>query len=64
MLMKFPNLAPLQCLLEGNFCIYTSKDCSGASLMDLLDLTFLLYTIKVHRESKDREEVDRYEVEK
>ena len=32
--------------------------------MDLLDLTFLLYTIKVHRESKDREEVDRYEVEK
>ena len=58
MLMKFPNLAPLQ------FCIYTSKDCSGASLMDLLDLTFLLYTIKVHRESKDREEVDRYEVEK
>ena len=42
MLMEFPNLAFTSVSLRGIFWLYTSKDGSGASLADLLDLAVLL----------------------
>ena len=42
MLMEFPNFVPLRVSLRGIFLLYASKDGSGASLADLLDLAVLL----------------------
>ena len=40
--MEFPNLASTSVSLRGIFWLYASKDGSGASLADLLDLAVLL----------------------
>ena len=42
MLMEFPNLASTSVSLRGIVWLYVSKDVSGASLADLLDLAVLL----------------------
>ena len=41
MLFEFPNLASTSVSLRGIFWLYASKDGSGASLADLLDLTVM-----------------------
>ena len=50
MLMEFPNLATTSLSLSEIFWLYASKDGSGASLADLLDLAVLLHRIKKNRE--------------
>ena len=42
--MEFPNLASTSVSLRGIFLLYASKDGSGVSLADLLDLAVLLLT--------------------
>ena len=43
MLMEFPYLSSTNVSLRGIFWLYTSKDGSGASLADLLDLGVLFF---------------------
>ena len=41
MLIEFPNLASTSVSLRGIFWLYASKDGSGASIPELLDLAVL-----------------------
>ena len=44
MFMEFPNKASTSVSLRGIFWLYACKDCSGASLTDLLDLAVLFHS--------------------
>ena len=58
--MEFPYLASTSVSLRGIFWLYTSKDGSGASLADLLDLVVLFnifqrlnFTVRLSKWSKN-----------